>query len=95
MHRLRAHVLKLVFEFDFLGDRSAITRTASPTREAANDVAVLISLLPTERRAMLGIAELADVAMLKGSCRRGKGSTGNLRSPHEGFAPLPKAVSRR
>lgn len=27
------------------------------------DVAVLISLLPAERRAMLGIAELADVAM--------------------------------
>ena len=33
-------------------------------REAANDVAALISLLPAERRAMLGITELADVAML-------------------------------
>ena len=58
------------------------------------DVAVLISLLPTERRAMLGIAELTDFATLS-PCRRGKGSTGNLRSPHEGFASLPKAVSRR
>jgi hypothetical protein len=31
----------------------------------------------------------------KGSCRRGKGSTGNLRSPQRGICTLPKAVSRR
>ena len=31
----------------------------------------------------------------KSSCRRGKGSTGNLRSPQRGICTLPKAVSRR
>ena len=31
----------------------------------------------------------------KGSCRRSKGSTGNLRSPQRGTCTLPKAVSRR
>jgi hypothetical protein len=73
-------------------------RTASPRREAANDVAVLISLLPAERRAMLGIAELADVAMLSAE-RVPVGVAKAVRTIcdrlGEGFAPLPKAVSRR
>src|SRR5262249_16324544 len=40
-------------------------------REAANDVAALISLLPAERRVMLEI----QCFYRKCSCRRGKGST--------------------
>ena len=67
-------------------------------REAANDVAALISLLPAERRAMLGIAELADVAILStesvpvGVAKAAQAICDRL---SEGFAPLPKAVSRR
>jgi hypothetical protein len=67
-------------------------------REAANDIAMLISLLPAERRAMLGTAELADVAML---CT-GRVPVGVAKAVRaicdrlsEAFAPLPKAASRR
>ncbi len=75
-----------------------LSNASRTRREAANDVAVLISLLPAERRAMLGIAKLADVAMLS----TGRVPVGVARAVRaicdhlsEALHPLPKAVSRR
>jgi hypothetical protein len=73
-------------------------RDQGDSSQGANDVAMLISLLPVERRAILGISELADVAML--SIERvpvgvAKGVRAICRSPQRGICTLPKAVSRR